>query len=55
MAKNVYTSALRFKVNHYNNFNSLIGWRMEMEDACIMKADFVDECSVFGVFDGHLG
>jgi serine/threonine protein phosphatase PrpC len=26
-----------------------------MEDTNIMKPDFVNGCSVFGVFDGHLG
>jgi serine/threonine protein phosphatase PrpC len=31
------------------------GWRVNMEDAHIAKADLNDECSLFGVFDGHGG
>ena len=26
-----------------------------MEDSCIMKPDLTEDCSVFGVFDGHGG
>jgi protein phosphatase 1G len=26
-----------------------------MEDTCIVQADFVNDCSVFGIFDGHGG
>lgn len=33
----------------------VIGWRKTMEDSHILKSDFVPDCSVFGVFDGHGG
>jgi protein phosphatase 1G len=31
------------------------GWRKTMEDSHILKADFTNDISVFGVFDGHGG
>jgi serine/threonine protein phosphatase PrpC len=31
------------------------GWRNTMEDAHISHLDFVQDVSVFGVFDGHGG
>jgi serine/threonine protein phosphatase PrpC len=33
----------------------LKGWRKTMEDTFIMNADLTDDCSVFGIFDGHGG
>jgi hypothetical protein len=32
---------------------NILGWRCEMEDACITHVNFAPDCSLFAVFDGH--